>query len=298
VTTVGPRPIFVLGAARTGTTLLQRLLNSYDDVLVWGEHAGFVEHVARAFYRAWDDPSFFKDVAPLAEILAGSRPEETWQGWMTWTSREDWLRTFRGLLDALFVPAGLPGKRWWGFKEIRYMATRADRTLEFLGALYPDALFAFIVRHPLNAIASVRRIPEGAHRLDELQRLCAGWESRYRSYHAWHAADPSRSFWVVYEDLIREEGDVRRLVAALGHEIGEPQRAVLRSGEGRWSSFKDEAVNERWRRLPAAWLAVIAATLGPLCADLGYELPPSARLYGLAGRPLVRALRRRDGVRP
>jgi len=295
VTTAPPRPIIVLGAARTGTTLVQRLLNSYEDVLVWGEHAGFLEDVARAFFRTWENPSFFEGTRPLSAVLETSRPDETWQGWMGWTSREDWVRTFRGFLDALFVPGGLPGKRWWGFKEIRYMATPADRTLELIRLLYPEALFAFVVRHPLNAIASVRRIPEGAHRLLELQRLCAGWESRYRSYRAWHDADPSRSFWIVYEDLIRERGDVVRLLGALGHTIGEPQRAVMRSAEGRWSSFRDQDVNERWRQLPATWLAVVVATLGGLCTDLGYPLPSRAALYHLAGTVIVRALRLRGG---
>ncbi len=292
-----PRPIIVLGAARTGTTLLQRLLNSYDDVLVWGEHAGFLEDVARAFFRAWENPSFFAGAQPLAAVLESSASADTWQGWMGWTSREEWLRMFRAFLDAVFVPGGLPGKRWWGFKEIRYMATPADRTLEFLRLLYPDALFAFIVRHPLNAIASVRRIPEGAHRLQELRRLCAGWESRYRSYRAWHDADPSRSFWIAYEDLIHGEGDVLRLLGALGHSLGDPQREVMRAAEGRWSSFRDGDVNERWRRLPATWLAVVVATLGRLCADLRYALPRSAPLYRLAGCVIVRALRLGDGLR-
>jgi len=298
MSTDGRQPIFVLGAARTGTTLLQRLLNSYDDILIWGEHAGFLEDVARGFFRAWENPNVFQATNRVGDVLHDSRPADTWQGWMGWSGREDWVRTFRTFVESLFVPDGLPGKRHWGFKEIRYLATPGDRILEFLRLLYPDGIFVFIVRHPLNAIASVRRIPEGAHRLDELRRLCKGWESRYRAYRAWYEADPGRSFWIVYEEMIQERGDILRLLRALGRTLGTAQRAIMESADARWSSFKDADVNERWRQLPAAWIAVIAALLGPLCRDLGYPLPAGARRYRVPGRLLVRGLDLLDALRP
>jgi hypothetical protein len=287
VTTGDRQPIFILGAPRTGTTLAQRLLNSYDDVLVWGEHAGILEDVAHAFFRAWDHPTLFRDATPLDSLLADSKPRESWQAWMSWSTRDDWLRAFRDFVESLFVPQGLPGKRWWGFKEIRYMATSDDRTLEFLHTLYPDALFVFIVRNLLNAIASVTRIPEGAHSLAALERTCASWACRYRAYRAWHTSKRSRSFWIVYEDMLEERGDVVPLLSALGKTLGPEQRAVMRSVEGRWSSFKDEAFHDRWRQLPRTWLALVSASLGDLNAELGFTNPPQVVRY----RPLGRLLR-------
>lgn len=288
------QPIFLLGAPRTGTTLLQRLLNSYDDVLLWGEHAGFLRDVAQAFYVAWDHPSLFRDVKPLAELLHGSDPRESWQGWMSWSSREDWRQSFRAFLELLFVPQGLPGKRYWGFKEIRYMAVPGDRTLDLLHTLYPDAIFVFIVRNAFNAIASVKRIPDGAHGLGELKGACARWRCRYENYRAWHRSGRIRSFWILYEDMIEARGEILALLDTLGRTLEDEQRAVMRSAEGRWSSFKDEAFNERWRRLPAAWLALISTTLGPLNAELGYENPDDSLLRRLGGRLLLRGLTLRE----
>ena len=291
------RQVFVLGAARTGTTLLQRLLNSWDDVLVWGEHEGFLEPVADGFFRALESRNLFDPTKRVPDAIRDSRAGQRWQGWMNWGEREDWKAAFRAFLERLFVPDGLPGKRWWGFKEIRYMASPGDRTLDLLRELYPDALFAFIVRHPLNAIASVRHIPAGAAALGELRRLCVTWERRYRAYAAHRERHPDRCFWVVYEDLVRERGDVTRLLAAMdGRTIGEPQRAVLAARDGRWSSFGDDAVNERWRELPATWVAVVGSMLGPLCADLGYTLPPQGAGRRLAARLLVAGLRARDAL--
>jgi hypothetical protein len=291
------RQVFVLGAARTGTTLLQRLLNAYEDVLVWGEHEGFLEPVATGLFRALESRNIFDPSKRVTDAVRDSRPGERWQAWMNWGEPEDWKDAFRAFLERLFVPDGLPGKRWWGFKEIRYMANPADRTLDLLRELYPDALFAFIVRHPLNAIASVRHIPAGAAGLGELRRLCVTWDRRYRAYAAHRRRHPERCFWVVYEDLVRERGDVTRLLAAMdGRAIGEPQRAVLAARDGRWSSFQDDAVNDRWRELPASWVAVVASMLGPLCAELGYTLPARSAGRRLAERLLVGALRARDAV--
>jgi hypothetical protein len=283
-------PIFLFGAARTGTTLLQRLLNSYDDVLIWGEHAGMLEPVAEAFYRGWENPHLFRDRIPLAEVLADSRPAERFQAWLGWYGREEWTAAFRTLIERLFVPDGLPGKHYWGFKEIRYMSRPEDRTLDLLRLLYPDALYVFIVRNPYNALASTKRLEEGAHTLRELRALCERWRSRYEAYRRVHEADRTRSFWVVYEELLEGRGDALRLLARLGKTLGDPQRAILQASDGRGSSFRDDDVHARWKRLPATWLAVITASLGPLVAALGYSPPPHAASYRLLGALLIGAL--------
>jgi hypothetical protein len=284
------QPVFLFGAARTGTTLLQRLLNSYDDVLIWGEHAGMLEPVAEAFYRGWESPHLFRDRVPLAEVLADSRPAERFQAWLGWYGRNEWTAAFRALIERLFVPDGLPGKRVWGFKEIRYMSRPEDRTLECLRLLYPDALYVFIVRNPYNALASTKRLAEGAHTLRELHALCARWRARYEAYRRVHDDDPTRSFWVVYEDLVEGRGDVLRLLARLGKTLGEAQHVVLRTTDGRGSSFRDDDFHARWKRLPATWLAVITAALGPLVTSLGYRPPPRAASYRLIGALLIGAL--------
>jgi len=43
-------PIFLLGTGRSGTTLLQRIINSAEDVIIWGEHGGFLSQVSEAYF--------------------------------------------------------------------------------------------------------------------------------------------------------------------------------------------------------------------------------------------------------
>ena len=42
------RPVFVLAQHRSGGTLLARLLNCHPGLVIWGEHAGFINRLAEA----------------------------------------------------------------------------------------------------------------------------------------------------------------------------------------------------------------------------------------------------------
>ena len=47
-------PIFIFSSGRCGSTLMQRILNSYTDITVWGEHNGFLLDIAEAFFMLLD----------------------------------------------------------------------------------------------------------------------------------------------------------------------------------------------------------------------------------------------------
>jgi hypothetical protein len=276
-------PLFVLGGHRGGTTLLQRLLNSYDDVTIWGEHEGVLTQIADAYFRGLESASLFRDVrAPGA-----SDPRTDWQAWMSGVDAADWETTFRRLVTNIFPAAN--GARHWGFKEIRYGTTAEDRAIELLARLFPHARVAFIVRNPFNMLASAHSRPEGPRALADVVRICGRIAQRSRTFLDWHRSRRFESYWIVYEELVREEGDVHRLLTALGHRLGPPQHAVIAAeGGGRGSSFHDGEVNERWRRLPAAWLAVARHALGPTATALGYALPAVSPFWRLAAPVLWR----------
>jgi hypothetical protein len=281
---VTPSPLFVLGGHRGGTTLLQRLLNSYDDVAVWGEHEGVLTPIAEAYFRGAESAALFRNVrAPGA-----SDPRAEWQAWMSAVDREEWDASFRRFVTSLFLPADATGIRHWGFKEIRYGTTPGDRAIELLARLFPEARVGFIVRNPFNMLASARSRPEGPRALPAVVAVCERIARRFTTFLDWRRRGTFRSYWIVYEELAQGSGDVLRLVADLGHTLGPAQQAVIAAeGSGRGSSFHDAAVNDRWRRLPAPWLAVARDMLGPVATELGYALPPVSPFWRLAG-PLLR----------
>ncbi len=276
-------PLFVLGGHRGGTTLLQRLLNSYDDVTIWGEHEGVLTQIADAYFRGAESAALFRDVrAP-----GTSDPRTDWQAWMGAIDAAAWDENFRRLVTASF-PAPT-GARHWGFKEIRYGTTKEDRAIEMLARLFPTARVAFIVRNPFNMLASAQSRPEGPRALSDVVRICQRIAQRFRTFLDWHRSRRLDSYWIVYEELVREQGDVHRLLGGIDHTLGDVQRAVLTAeGSGRGSSFHDGAVNERWRRLPAAWLALARHALDPTATALGYPLPPLSPFWRLAGPALWR----------
>src|SRR5262249_17774513 len=111
----------------------------------------------------------------------------------------------------------------------------------------------------------------------------------YRAYLAWHRSGRVRSFWIRYEDLIEGKGEVLALLDHLGKSFGDRQREVLAAEGGRGSSFRDEGFNERWRKLPAAWIGVVHACVGGPTAEPGSASgPPAGRR--LLGRALLAGL--------
>jgi hypothetical protein len=294
VTATAATPLFVLGGHRGGTTLVQRLLNSYDDVAIWGEHEGVLTQIADAYFRGVESKALFADVrAPGA-----SDPRRDWQAWMSAVGAEDWDGSFRRLVTSLFRPDHGAPVRHWGFKEIRYGTTPDDRAIELLARLFPDARFAFIVRNPFNMLASAHSRPEGPRALGDVVRVCGRIERRFATFLDWHRSGRLASYWIVYEELVRQEGDVHRLLADLGRALGPQQHAVLAAeGAGRGSSFRDGAVNDRWQRLPAAWLAVARHALAPTATALGYPLPPVTPAWRLVAPVLWRRAGGRPGPR-
>ena len=160
-TSMSSDPVFVLSAgARTGSTLVQRLITSTRDALVWGEHDGQVlallDDMERALRQCHD-----RGGARQFQAFLESGPQ-AWIANMV-PAPDDVRRGLRAFLEAAFgAPAAALGYRRWGFKEIRYGAAQAL----YLQGLYPDARFVFVVRRPADCLRSYMGVPWYDHRPD------------------------------------------------------------------------------------------------------------------------------------
>ncbi|HSS71451.1 MAG TPA: sulfotransferase [Casimicrobiaceae bacterium] len=146
----GP-PVFVLaGGARSGSTLLQRMLISTGEIMIWGEHGGLLLDGLQRM------------VAGMAQWIEaeGARHFErfTSEGWNRWIPNvnpphDAFVEGARAaLLRSLAVPAAELGYPRWGFKEIRYTAG----AVELLKMLFPDAPIIVLVRNPEAALRSIK----------------------------------------------------------------------------------------------------------------------------------------------
>ena len=132
-TSLQARPVFVFGCSwRSGSTLLQRLISSTDELFVWGENDGFATRL----------------MALHADGSVGS-PE---------------LRTF--YRDYYGQETTALGRGRWGFKEVRHGRPEG----EFLLELFPEARIVFLVRNPIDVAVSAARVAwEGSMPLDAVE---------------------------------------------------------------------------------------------------------------------------------
>lgn len=146
------QPIFVLGATwRSGSTLLQRLLLSSGDIMMWGEPWNRADLVP----RLRESLLAIDDNWPLPHMLVENQDRETPLHTQMvpdlFPSLTDLGAAHRAFFDRLYAhPATELGYSRWGFKETRLGADDA----RYLHQLYPDARVVMLYRDPYDSWAS------------------------------------------------------------------------------------------------------------------------------------------------
>lgn len=150
-----PRPVFVLSTGRSGSTLVQRLLNCHKDLVVWGEHHGFLQGIAEALTQMADPNNILYPKTPeenegpqlLLPTLQNPGKQLEWSN--PWSLAEFKVQA-RSFIESYFASRLEPGQRW-GFKEIRYNKLSVMRGLR---NLYPDGRFVFVKRGTVEVVRS------------------------------------------------------------------------------------------------------------------------------------------------
>lgn len=263
-------PIFLLSAGwRSGSTLLQRLIMSDRNVLIWGEpydECGLIQHLAatsRAFRPGWPRADYYYDGTPIGQ-LSGN--------WVAnlFPAPQDWRDAHRALFQTLFAqPAHAAGAGRWGIKEVRLTAEHCH----YLRWLYPNAKFLFLYRHPLDAYRSYCSF--GRNWYDTYpdrpvftpRAFGRHWRNLMDGFIA--EADALGALLVRYEDLIADVTTVERVEAYLGIAI---DHTILRKKVRNSGNVKDNPAEKRPEvKVSGLETWLLRRAVAPTAVKLGYR---------------------------
>lgn len=255
-------PIFLLSAGwRSGSTLLQRLIMSGTDTLIWGEpydECGMLQALAdslQAFRRGWPPDDYFYDGTPPTQLTG------TWVANLHPTL-EDLRAGHRALLDRMLAqPAHRAGAKRWGIKEVRLTTEHAA----WLRWLYPNARFLLIYRDPYAAYRSYCRYGSSWYDTfpDKPVRTATAFGRHWRELVTGFLrdADALNALTIRYEDLTHDPSVVDAIGTYLGLNL---DRAVIQSKVGsseRRARHGEGSQVERW---------LLGRAVSPLARELGY----------------------------
>lgn len=300
-----PRPPapFIVGASRSGTTLLRLMLDGHPDVAIPPE-THFVGRLAGVWQRS---------ERPALEALEAIVADEHWPdfgldrealaqriGESPIAGLGDVLRCFYGLYAAGH------GKVRWGDKTPQYVLR-----MPMIAAILPEARFIHMIRDGRDVALSVIPMWFGPRSIEE---AAGWWKERIR------AAQRDRAIVeyeeVRYEHLVAQPGnELRRLCEFLSLDFHEEMLAYHRRASARMSEIKDQPVadaalaqaerarlRERTRALlgrppllsqVGRWHTEMSrddrrrfvAVAGDLLEELGYPLSPPAAPERAPRRP-------------
>lgn len=279
-------PFFIVGSARSGTTLLRLILNAHPEVAVPPESRFVVE--------LWNG-SDTVEVEDFLARLAGHKRFDTWElpleavrqelGASTRVSYPDAIRA------AFHAYARAHGKSRWGDKTPRYV-----ENLGLLAKLFPEAKFVHLIRDGRNVALSYANVPFGPKTVGKAAQL---WATRVKAgREAGPRLGPERYFEVRYEDLVEDAaGETKGICEFLGLDFDPGMMDYTENARGSVlprASMYNPHVTEKpqknvrtWETsMPLGQVEVFEAVAGDVLSLLGYErrFPEPSATARLIGR--------------
>ena len=200
-------PIFIIGQPRSGTTLIQRVLNQADGVCISGEHMGLLSGLCRQFRdKVLDhqDADYFWPPIPYRDCIDLYRYRLRDPKYFSASANglaRSWLNgTLTEFILKIAHPSrteGAMGDRW-GFKEVKYGFEDGDAVFRVLSMLWPKSKFILITRNPVDQITSA--ISRGWWS-DDPKEMANQWERQAKTFLDIHANDQYDTNMVRYESF-------------------------------------------------------------------------------------------------
>jgi hypothetical protein len=278
---VANAPIFIVGCARSGTSLLRNLLRAHPRITFPGE-----SHFIPELYRAYGDPETSRQACKLGERILKLWWVRKWELSIPLESFSP-CRSFREVVGVIYEAyARKERKVRWGDKTPRYVLA-----IPTLLEVFPDCQIIHIYRDGRDVALSQLKHPSGLSR--NVFVAAEVWKQRVGAGRMYGARLPADQYMEVrYESLITETEPTMRRVCGFLHESFAPE--VLRpdfldrSTPGLHFGPKHPldvsrseivGVNQKkWRQqMSLGDRQVFESVAGPLLEELGYEVEGLSR---------------------
>lgn len=201
--------VFIVTYGRSGSTLLQNLLNSIPGYQIRGENNNMLLYLAQAWHAVQSAP-------PMAGMRGLGKVSDATHPWFG--AEQVWPDEVGEELAAAFLRSVLKpdaGVRVSGFKEIRFHQHPEFFTkyLNFIHRYFPRSRFVFNTRDHM----SVARSGWWAERpFPEVSKVLMRTEALFDSY---LQAYPGRGIRMHYDSYVASLGELERLYRFLGAEM-------------------------------------------------------------------------------
>lgn len=209
------RNLFIVTYGRTGSTLLQRLVQTVPGCTLRGENFNALEGLWQSVLRV-----------RKTRATWGKEPQPDLSPWYGADQVRPQIYA-AALVDAMIAHVLRPPRdaRYFGFKEIRYMTLddRFPEMLAFMRAQFKDAFFIFNTRNAEDVMKSAwwkNKEPE------QIRRMVADMDARFAAYHAAH---PDHSELLSYESFSKDPEALRPLFDKLGEPFDADRMTVILS---------------------------------------------------------------------
>lgn len=273
----GDAPVFIVGAPRSGTTMLRLMLNAHPRIAIPFE-SDFIPkfHDRLVDYGNLDDPEnvarLLNDIAEQSFVRRGGLIRDK----QAILARHP--TSYADLVSAIYgVYAESEGKRRWGDKD-------PDHTvrMDLLWNLFPGCRIIHIVRDGRAVATSLRKLDWGSR---NLLKLASDWSWRVTLAHKMGMMIGARFYMEVrYERLVREPVTTLREVCAflgepfdvkmLGYHVTAKDAIPADSMKYHLNSVRspDASKADSWRtQMPRSDLTLFDEVAGSTLEAFGYE---------------------------
>ncbi len=246
-------PIIVVGAGRSGSTLLVRLLNAHPSISMKGETRFLVPRIWEIAYkeRYWQKWQQFVDSHPTSSESNKPTLNNAELSELRDTTASQVAGFVYNLVHANDVYVNKAGIRLWGFKEIWNGTQTHDYSWDDYHDVFPHATWVHLIRHPYDFAISCAKWNCVDLTRQYADRRMKDWVRITNRSCELH--DQKRWYEMHYEDLIRDPKQMMQALVRGGLGLGwydgylEPMQRRTLSTQN--NAAISESRDETWRAI-------------------------------------------------